>query len=258
MMAHDMSKRRLLLLHSFLLTIILALWQATTHRGIIPFYLLPSPSAVLRRLVVDADLLLAHSGATVATIIGGFVLGTAAAAGLALCLQGNRAARHLVYPYVIALKSLPIVLIIPFVNLWIGTGFSSRVVIVALTSFFPTLVTTVRGLLHVDQDLVDVLRVRGATSAFVLFKVRVPSALPHFFAGAKVAVVLAVIGALVAEMMGGSRGLGFLALISTYRLDTDVLLIISIVSAIIGYCLFRGLGYIERKVAPWNWATLEL
>jgi ABC-type nitrate/sulfonate/bicarbonate transport system permease component len=249
---------RMLILHTAVLVVVVGIWHIVAGRGLIPFYILPPPSAVLRRLVEDADVLLSHTATTLAVILAGFVIGTIGAAGLAVVLCWSGAARRVVYPYVIALKSLPVVLISPFVNLWAGTGFASRVAIVALTSFFPTLVTTVRGLLQVDRDLVDVLRVRRAPSSFLLLKVRVPSALPQFFSGAKVGVVLAVISALVAEMMGGSRGLGFLVLISTYRLDTDVLLLVSVVAAVLSYCLFRAVGYLERKIAPWNSDQFEL
>ncbi|MBI2748716.1 MAG: ABC transporter permease subunit [Burkholderiales bacterium] len=226
-------------------------WQSAVSVLEIPPYLLPSPKSVIFRLASDYRSLGYHSAATGVAAIGGLVLGSLLGWISAIVFSVSVPLRRMFYPYFIALKSVPIVVIAPLIALWLGTQITSRVTVVTLTCFFPLLVNSLRGLLGTDPALIEIAAVYRAPAWKEMLLLRLPSSLPFLFSGLKVASVLAVVSALVAEMMGAEAGLGFVLITSIYRLDTEALFCVSLLSAALGLATFWIVAECERRVFPW-------
>jgi NitT/TauT family transport system permease protein len=133
----------------------------------------------------------------------------------------------------------------------LGTDLKVRVLVVTVTSFFPLLVNGLKGLESVDIALLELAATYRANNWLVFTKLRIPASRPFMFAGLKVGAVLAVIAALVVEMLGADSGLGFLLMVSIYRIDTEALFCITILSVILSLFIFTGVVLCERKLFPW-------
>jgi NitT/TauT family transport system permease protein len=190
--------------------VVIAAWEISLDLFEIPAYLLPRPKAVLAAMqhVYVSGAIWVHLWATLQAMLGGFVLGC----GFAMLAGGMvaefRTVERLVYPYVIALQSMPKVALAPLLIVWLGFGLASKVVLVALICFFPMFVNVVVGLRSANPDLVDLYRACSASRWHLFVNVKLPSAAGAIFAGLQVAVVLALLGAVVGEFVASQRGLG--------------------------------------------------
>jgi NitT/TauT family transport system permease protein len=234
---------------------ILALWEAAVRAFTIPEYLLPSPATVLTRLVVELPGLLPHVGVTLAEAVAGFVLGSVAGVALAVLFVHSRALEMGVYPYAIALKSVPIVAVAPLLIVWLGNGLAPKVVVAALISFFPVLVNTVKGLRSIDDEAFALFDSLSATRLQLFLKLRVPTSVPYVFAALRISSTLAVIGAIVGEFAGADRGLGFFVLISSHRLETVDMFVGIVLSSLMGIGFFYLVALLETWAVPWSHAV---
>jgi NitT/TauT family transport system permease protein len=171
---------------------------------------------------------------------------------LAVAFVHSRSLELGVYPYAIALKTVPIVAIAPLLVVWCGNGILPKVIVSAIISFFPVVVNTTKGLRSVDTEAFDLFDSMSASRGQVFWKLRVPSALPYLFAALKISCTLAVIGAIVGEFSGADKGLGFFILISSYRLETVDMFVGILVSSLLGILFFYGVALVEHLVVPWG------
>jgi NitT/TauT family transport system permease protein len=207
-------------------------------------FLLPAPDAVARAFVDKAPQL---ASATASTALGAFLGFTAAVLGsilLGLTLSLSPLVRAGLYPWLMALQLTPIIVLAPILILWVGPGLKSVVVITFLISFFPLVVNTTQGLVSTDRNLLDLFRMGRASRAQQLLHLRIPSALPYFFTGLRIAAALAPIGAISGDMFagnsgGGQGGLGFLAVIYSAQFQLPALFATAIISCLLGF-LFAG------------------
>lgn len=232
--------------------VFIAIWQILVRVAAISPLILPEPLPVARTLFAQAPYLLQHSGVTLLEAVLGFLLGGAFAVALALLFQFSRTATQAIYPYVIALKAIPLVALAPIVVVWFGTGLLSKVVLAAIISFFPILVNGVHGLNSVEREALDLMSTFSATSWQVLVKLRLPHALASLFAGAKISSTFAVIGAVVAEFIGSERGIGYVVKSSSYYLDTDLTFAAIVVAALTGLIFFWVVSFTERLAVFWS------
>jgi NitT/TauT family transport system permease protein len=158
---------------------------------------------------------------------------------------------RIVYPYVVALQTVPKVAIAPLMVVWFGFGMTSKVLVVALVSLFPVLVNVIAGLRAVDQDRLDLLGALSASRWQVFRYLRFPNALPFIFAGLNTAIVFSVIGAIVGEFVGANKGVGFLILQANYQLDIAGAFSLFVVLSIMGVCLHALLRFAERRLVFW-------
>lgn len=243
--------RRLVPAIVFIVCIII-LWEFAVRAFSIPEYLLPAPSVILSRLLSMKMGLLAHTGYTAFESALGFFLGSAFGILLAVLFVHSRTLELGIYPYAIALKTVPIVAIAPLLIVWFGNGPLPKIIVAAIISFFPVVVNTTRGLRSVDAEAFDLFDSMSATPSQVFFKLRVPSALPYLFAALRISSTLAVIGAIVGEFSGADRGLGFFIMISSYRLETVDMFAGIFLSSLLGILFFYGIALIEKLVVPWE------
>ncbi len=156
------------------------------------------------------------------------------------------------YPYVIALKTTPILAIVPFLVLWFGIGITPKIITAALICFFPLLVNTVKGLKTIDDGAFDLFKSLFATKWQIFIKLRLPNSLPYIFPALKISATLAVLGAIVGEFIGANEGIGYVILISTYTLEATTTFAAIIMSALGGISFFWLVGFVEKRVVFWQ------
>lgn len=230
-------------------------WDALVRWQQYPPYILPAPGLVWHKfLVALADgTLWRHTRVTLLEILGGLVLGLSAATVLGYILAKCPFLERLVGPYVVAAQAVPVVAIAPLIILWAGSGLFSKMLVAALTLFFPVLVNTMVGIRSVERDLIDLMRALNAGRWQIFTKLEVPAALPVLFAALKVGTALSVIGAVVGEFVAADQGLGFLInLTSRGTLDTALLFVTLGVLVAIAVTLYTLVGWLERHILKWR------
>jgi ABC-type nitrate/sulfonate/bicarbonate transport system permease component len=231
--------------------VLVALWQgyvavSGVHEGI-----LPSPVEVARALVRDRGLLASAAGTTLSEVLLGYGIAIVVGVGLAMVVSSSRLVERAIYPWLVGSQMIPIPVLAPVVVLWTGFDIRPKLIIVALVTFFPIAVNTIDGLRATDPELVGLLRTLGAGRRQVLRIARLPNALPYVFSGLRVAAAFAVIGAVFAEWVGSTSGLGVLILDYGNETATADVFAVVVVLAAIGIAMFAAVGAVERVVVPW-------
>jgi NitT/TauT family transport system permease protein len=203
-------------------------------------FLLPSPDQVLLALHENRDVLLRSATNTTKGALLGFGLAVGLSLITALVLSLARWVRASLYPYLMILQMTPIIIVAPILVIWLGAGLKSVSVITFLISFFPLTVNTTQGLISTDRNLVELFRMQRAKPWQEIFFLRIPSALPYFFTGLRIAAVLAPIGAIVGDYTAGSSrgdggGLGFLAIIFSSQAKYPALFATAAIACVLGF-----------------------
>lgn len=246
-----------LILIPLVLVLFLGGWHLLVQWGGYPAFILPGPALVWGRfLALLGDGTLArHTATTLLEISGGLALGLSAAFITGYSLAKSPALERLLSPYVVASQAVPIVAIAPLLVIWFGFGWPSKVLVCALTVFFPALMNTIVGIRSVEPDLRALMRSLEASWWQTFARLEFPAALPLLFAGLKVGVTLAVIGAVVGEFVGADRGLGFLINLARGTLDTPMLFVALFTLVIIALLLYFAVAALEYFVLAWKRAV---
>lgn len=240
------------LLAPLLLGVVLIVgWWLTTTLSSVPSFVLPTPGAVLDRLI--GDLTTAETwhylGQTLAEAFGGCVLGLAVAIPLAVVIHESRAVSDAVNPFLGATQAIPAIALAPLLVLWVGYGLKAVMLLCALMVFFPILIATVVGLGHVDKDVVDAARVDGASRWDTLVHVEGPMALPSILSGLRNGFTLSITGAVVGEMVMGGDGLGQVLTVQRDAVDTAGMFATIIVLCLVASLVYSLIRYWERHSA---------
>jgi len=238
-----------------LLALFLAVWQCATWLWRIEAYLLPSPSRVVRAGLEAAPLLSPHIQQTLRETLIGFGLALATGLLLAVVIDLSSFLRRALYPLLVVTQTVPVMTIAPLLVIWLGYTIWPKIIVVALVCFFPIAVTAADGLRSADPDLLGLLQSMGATRRQTFLKVRVPGALPAVFSGIKVAVTYSVIGAIIGEWVGASRGLGVFMLRASNSFRTDWVFAAIAISSLLSILLFLAVAVLERLALPWYYTT---
>ena len=247
-----MSQVRVLLPTLVVLIGVLLVWELLVRSLQVPVYLVPAPTAVAARWVRDPGFFLVEGGVSLAEALGGLLVGGGAALGAGVLMARLRWLERALLPIALLLKLTPVVVLAPLFVLWFGFGPAPRVLIAALLTFFPVLIGAVTGLRAVPAAQRDVLAILDASPVDEAWLLRLPAALPHLFAAVKVSATLALLGAVIAEWVGGDRGLGRDILLANSNLDTPTTLAGVVTLAEIGIGLVGALTLIERRVIFWQ------
>ncbi|MDQ2760707.1 MAG: ABC transporter permease [Actinomycetota bacterium] len=235
-----------------LLLALLGIWELYVDLGGADPLILPAPHAVAMALYSDRSLLWSNFLVTAEEVLLGIVV-AAIPAGFALsvALHFSPTLRRALYPLLVASQTLPIPIVAPLLVLWLGFGILPKLLVIALVSFFSVVVTTLGGLAAVDPDLIKLMRTFDASRLRTFRHVELPAALPPLLIGTKIAVAVAVIGAVFAEQAGANSGLGYLFLQSVNQLLTArAFAAVAILSAF-AITLFALLTLVERRALPW-------
>ena len=241
----------------FSLAAALLLWWLVTRTAGLPAFILPSPVQVAVRFwkaLADGSLL-SNTLVTLMEVLLGLLVGTAAAVALGYVIAKSRLFEQLIAPYLVATQAIPIVAIAPLLVIWFGPGIFSKVLICALIVFFPVLVNTVMGVRAVPRPLHDLMGSLYATPAQTLRYLEIPAALPILLGGLRIGATLSVIGAVVGELVGADRGLGFLVNVARGQYDTALVFVAVFTLIALALCLYGAVTLLERKFLSWQETT---
>lgn len=226
--------RFLVALTAGLLLLIWHLWAATTSPLV-----MPAPLDVAQRFIdyVGGGRANPHIWITVQEIVLGFLLGTLAGVGLGTLASEFSIARRVIMPYVIISQALPKFALAPILVIWFGFGMTPKIIIAALIAFFPLLENTFLGLTSTPSDMLELFRALRSSRWTTLMKARVPHAMPAIFSGLRVALMLSLVGAVVAEYVGANKGLGALIIVAQGTLDTELMFVAFVMLTLLGFTL---------------------
>ena len=222
---------------------LITLWQLVVLGTGVPPYILPGPLPVARALVAHLPMLAPHLATTVIEILLGLVLGTLLGSAAALTMILSPLLKRWLLPVLVISQAIPVFALAPILVLWLGYGMASKVAMAVLIIFFPVTASLYDGMRRTDHDLLDLARIMGASPAGVLRHIVLPSALPAFAAGLRVAAAVAPIGAVIGEWVGSSEGLGFYRLHANARMQVDLmfaaLTLLATASLTLYFCIDR-------------------
>jgi NitT/TauT family transport system permease protein len=229
---------------------LLVLWQLVLWIFHVPRFMLPSPFAVAQAIVARFPALLTSLSITAEEAAGGLLASIGVGVLIALIFAQSRWIRRMLYPYTILLQTVPIVAIAPLILMWIGAGTAAVTLIAFIISLAPIIANTTQGLISVDENLVHLFLMHNASPRQVLFKLRLPNAVPSLFVGIRIASGIAVIGAITGELFAGSTqigqgGLGYSILYALSQLQTDYLFALVFAATVLGFSFFFVVMFLE-------------
>ena len=244
-----------LVLPALTIVAVVVAWEALVRlRGIAPIYL-PAPSSVfvyLSRMIADGSMPY-HLGITLLRIFVGFALAAVCGIVLGVLMGMSRTVARVADVWIAALYPLPKISLIPLLIIWVGTGEAYKIVISAVSAFFPIVISTYSGIRQTDRGLIKAAKDLGANARQIQLKVVIPGAIPSIFAGLHLGMGIAIILVVAAEMIGGSSqgGMGWLLISSGQVMETEKVFASLIVLAVVGAVVIKLQQWIDRKVAPW-------
>ncbi len=229
---------------------LLVIWQLVLWIFKVPPFMLPSPWAVARAVVARFPSLLNSLAITAEESAGGLIASIIVGVLVALFFAQSRWVRRMLYPYTILLQTVPIIAIAPLILMWVGAGTAAVALIAFIISLAPVIANTTQGLVSVDENLVNLFLMHNASPAQILFKLRLPHAVPSLFVGIRIASGIAVIGAVTGELYAGSSsvgqgGLGYSILYSSSQLQTDYLFALVLAATVLGFSFFFVVMFLE-------------
>jgi NitT/TauT family transport system permease protein len=232
--------------------IFFAAWQLAATGLHIRTVVLPSPAAVFAEFSSAPLWYLLQCWYTLVTTLAGFALAVVIGVVLSVLIVEVRVLESTLYAFIVALNSVPKVAIAPLFVIWLGSGPEPKIAIAFLIAVFPIVINTVLGLKSVSPEMLDLASTLRGRRLDVLWRIRFPCALPSMFAGMKVAISLALVGAIVGEFVASERGLGYVILAAQGTFDTPRVFAAILVLAVAGIILFGIVSLLDRRCVPWR------
>ena len=243
--------RRRLLPAAGLIGLVVVWWALVEGFDVKPF-IAPSPQLVAQTMAAKWSVLWQNLVPTALEALGGFMLGNLAAILIATVFIHSKSFQEAFFPIAVMVNTIPVVAKAPILVLLLGNGMEPKIIIAALICFFPTLVNMVRGLESVNPQSMELMRVLSASRTEVYFKLRLYNSLPYLFSALKIAASTSVIGAVVGEWIGSTRGIGALIIQATYNFDSALLYSAVIMSSLFSGAFFLVITMIEKLVVRWQ------
>ncbi|UCD77631.1 MAG: ABC transporter permease [Desulfobacterales bacterium] len=243
--------------HSFYVSllvvfILLAAWESACRGLQVPDFILPAPSQIITVAVFQAAILLPHAGTTALEVLIGIIISLMVAVPLSIAMFTHPSVENALAPFLVASQAVPVFAIAPLLVVWLGYGIASKVLMAAVIIFFPITVNLLEGFKSCDHEFRNLFQLMGAGFWNSLRLLYWPWALPHFFAGLKVGVSVATIGAVIGEWVGAQQGLGYLMIQANARLNVDLVFAAILWLSGMGLSLWIFVGYLERRVITWK------
>ncbi|MDR0503196.1 MAG: ABC transporter permease [Treponema sp.] len=231
---------------------VILIWQLLSMSAIIPPYMLPGPWQVTLAFACDFPLLMKHLLYTLTEAFTGLFLALALSFILAIIMDANSIIKQSVTPILLITQTMPVIAVAPLLILWMGYGFAPKITLVFLTCFFPVTIALLGAFASADNDTLRLFQSMGAKKWQLYFYVKIPQGLPEFFSGLKIAASYSIIGAVIAEWLGGDAGLGvyMIRVRRTYSFD-KMFAVILLVSAL-SLLLIKLVTLTEKKIMPWR------
>jgi ABC-type nitrate/sulfonate/bicarbonate transport system permease component len=233
------------------LAALIGIWEVYVDLGGVDALILPPPHEVARSLYADRSLLWSNFLVTAQEVLLGILVAALAGFAFSVAIHFFVTLRRTFYPLLVASQAVPIPMLAPILAFWLGFGILPKLVVIALVSFFSIVVTTLAGFATVDPDLIKLMRTFDATRLRTFRHVELPAALPGVFTGARIAVAVAVIGAVLAEQAGSNSGLGYVLLQSIAQLLSARAVAAVVILSVFAVALFVLLTIAEQLALPW-------
>lgn len=231
----------------------LGLWKGYVAAYDVPAFILPSPEETFACIVrLFAGEIYFHLAVTAGEILSGFLLGVVLGFLFGYPLARSTLLRKALMPYILFAQTAPKIALIPLFVLWFGLGYASKLVLIVSMVFFPVMASVILGIQSVDRGMRDLMRILQASGARTFWEVELPASLPLIFAGLKVGIVQAVIGAIVAEWISSKSGLGYLLTYASALSDTPLLVAVIVVTAALGVLFYEALDALEGRLLHWH------
>ena len=231
---------------------IVVVWEIVVRVGIVPNFLLPSPSQVAMAFVEDAPLLAEHTATTLMEAAIGLALGTLVGFVFAVLMDRFERLYLALNPIITVSQTIPTIAIAPLLVLWFGYGLAPKVLLIVLTTFFPITVSLIGGFRSVDPDVVDLMRTMNASDLQIFIHAKLPLALEQFFSGLRISATYAIVGAVVAEWLGGFSGLGVYMTRVRKSFSYDRMFAVIALISILSLALMKGIDLLARICMPWT------
>jgi len=232
--------------------VLLAIWETACKALSVPDFILPPPSRIMVVAIARADLLWLHAGITALEVLLGILLALMVAIPLSIAMFAHPAVEKALAPFLVASQAVPVFAIAPLLVVWLGYGIASKVLMAAVIIFFPISVNLLEGFKSCDHEYRVLFQLMGAGFWKTLRLLYWLWALPHFFAGLKVGVSVATIGAVIGEWVGAQHGLGYLMIQANARLRVDMVFAAILWLSAMGLGLWAMVGYVEKRVITWK------
>ncbi|MBM3699385.1 MAG: ABC transporter permease [Actinobacteria bacterium] len=230
---------------------VLGTWEIISAAGIFAAYILPAPVAILISLFSDFKNIGRHSLITLYETFTGFFIAVFLSVIVALIMDAVVTVKKTLYPVIIISQTIPIIVLAPLFIIWFGYGYLPKIIIVILICFFPVTVSFLQGLSTADRELVDLMRSMGADKYSIYRFVKIPSAMPAFFSGLKIAATYSIMGATIGEWVGGKSGLGVYMIRAKHSFATDKVFAAILVITVLSIIFLKIIELAERKYMPW-------
>jgi putative hydroxymethylpyrimidine transport system permease protein len=231
---------------------ILISWELVCRALEIPDFILPTPSSILTVAVSQATILLPHAGITASEVLIGILLSLLVAVPLSIAMFAHPSVENTLAPFLVASQAVPVFAIAPLLVVWLGYGIASKVLMAAVIIFFPITVSLLEGFKSCDHEYRILFQLMGAGFWKTMRLLYWQWALPHFFAGLKVGVSVATIGAVIGEWVGAQQGLGYLMIQANARLRVDLVFAAILWLSAMGLTMWVIVGFLEKKVITWK------
>jgi NitT/TauT family transport system permease protein len=231
---------------------LLVIWQLFVMISGIRPYLLPAPTQIFVELFDSFSVLIEHTWVTLVESLAGFLIAAVVGVGLAVVMVAVPFLRGLVMPGLVAFNVVPKVAFAPLLIIWLGLGIQSKIALSFLIAFFPIVVNTITGLIDIEPEMLNLVRLMKARSRLQFTKIRLPHALPAMFDGFKIALPIAIIGAIVAEFVASSEGLGYLIVAAGVQLNTTLVFASIFMIVIFSMVLYALLLFVESRFLSWR------
>ncbi len=232
--------------------LLLVAWELACRTFKIPDFILPPPSLIFSVAVSQAAILLPHAGVTALEVLVGILLSLAIAIPLAMVMFAHPSIENAIAPFLVASQAVPVFAIAPLLVVWLGYGIASKVLMAAVIIFFPITVSLLEGFKSCDREYRILFQLMGAGFWKTMRLLYWLWALPHFFAGLKVGVSVATIGAVIGEWVGAQQGLGYLMIQANARLRVDMVFAAILWLSLMGLGLWAFVGFLEKRVITWK------
>jgi ABC-type nitrate/sulfonate/bicarbonate transport system permease component len=232
--------------------LLLLVWQFGVQASGIEKFILPSPADIGAEAVASFPRVWLHTAATLRITLIGFAAGVAAGIALALAMHASPALKSGLYPLLIISQNIHPAALGPLLMIWFGFGLTPKVIVIALCCFFPVVVALADGLAQTDRSMLEYMRMIGATRGQLFRKLELPHALPSLFSGLKIAATYSVMGAVIAEWLGGEKGLGFFIQFSRNQFNTTRVFVALAVIIALTFVLFGIVALLEAALLRWN------
>lgn len=234
------------------LILLLTLWEIAGRLFKIPAWLLPIPTQVWQEAIQGWALYAGHIGSTITLTLTGYVIGSTIGLAVAILLFRIPILQEALYPLLILSQNIPTIVLAPLLVIWFGFGVLPKIIIIVLVCFFPITIATLDGLRQTDRDLLHYMKMTGASNRQIFWKLEWPFALPSVFSGLKIAATYSVMGAVISEWLGASKGIGVYMTMASSSFKTDRVFVAIALIMMLSLAFFAIIALVERWFFKWQ------